>query len=130
MSDVKQHTLTKSERISKKLVIDSLFAGENNSYAVYPLRVIYKLGERGEGTPASILISVPKKRFHHAVDRNRMKRQIREAYRLHKQTVTSKLEGCGKNLIMAFVCISDQPCTSEVIHKSVERLLNKVAGNI
>ena len=130
MSEHRQHTLTKPERISKKLTIDSLFAGENNSYAVFPLRIIFKVLD-GEGeSPVSILVSVPKKRLHHAVDRNLMKRQVREAYRQNKQIVISKIEGSGKHLVLAFVCIGDKTYDSDVIHRSVEKLLDKVSGNL
>ena len=56
--------------------------------AAFPLRVVYVNKERAHGeVPVQILISVPKKRFKHAVDRNRVKRQVREAYRLHKQVL-------------------------------------------
>ena len=61
--------------------------------AAFPLRVVYVNKERAQGeVPVQILISVPKKRFKHAVDRNRVKRQVREAYRLHKQVLYEALK--------------------------------------
>ena len=69
------------------LLIEALFEnGSSQSVSAFPLRAVYQTIERREGhAPVQILISVPKKRFKHAVDRNRVKRQIREAYRRHRQ---------------------------------------------
>ena len=74
------NTLRKSERLDKKKVIEKMFAGGSRSFSVFPLRVVYLPVEELE-VSASILISVSKRRFKRAVKRNRVKRQIREAYR-------------------------------------------------
>lgn len=129
MSSSQPHTIGKSERISRKLVVDSLFNGENESLVAYPIRVVYALLPK-DGEEASILISVPKKKFHHAVDRNRMKRQVRESYRLNKDIVVKKMVGRNDMLAMAFVCIASQPCTSEQVRRSVVRLLHKIAETL
>ena len=130
MLDNQRHTLSKAERISGKLTIESLFSSEHISHVSYPIRVIYKLSDNPHKVTASILVSVSKKRLHHAVDRNRMKRQIREAYRLNKQIVTSPLTDTGKHLAMAFLFIGDKPCETETVTKSIEKLLQKVAAKI
>ena len=57
--------------------------GVSKSFSIFPIRVVYMPVEQGEA-PASILISVSKRRFKRAVKRNRVKRQIREAYRMNK----------------------------------------------
>ena len=80
-----------------------------------------------DGTPASILISVPKKRFHHAVDRNRMKRQIREAYRTSKATLWKALEGKDYKIAVAFIAITDEEATTPTIQKSVRKALRRIA---
>ena len=70
--------------VSRKLM-DTLFDGHGQSMAAFPLRVVYTIQERTAfDVPVQILVSVPKKHFKHAVDRNHVKRQVREAYRLHK----------------------------------------------
>ena len=73
------NTLRKSERLDKKKVIEKMFAGGSRSFSVFPLRVVYLPVEELEA-PVSILVSVSKRRFKRAVKRNRVKRQIREAY--------------------------------------------------
>ena len=95
-------TFKKEERIVSNLLIETLFEkGNSQSLAAYPLRAVYLKTEHREGcAPVQLLISVPKKKFKHAVDRNRVKRQIREAYRKNK----ALLEGTvaeGKMLLIA-----------------------------
>ena len=67
----RRYTLNKSERLCSKKLIERLFAGGNKSFPSFPLRVVYMTLDTEETTAdASILISVPKKRFKHAVKRN------------------------------------------------------------
>ena len=118
-------TVTKKERICSKLIIDKLFEGGNQSMTVYPLRAVYMPVEKGE-VPVSILVSVPKRRFHHAVDRNRMKRQIREAYRLNKHILWNKLGDAPKSLAIAFICIADKPCSTANVMNSMKKILHRI----
>ena len=92
-----RETFTKAERICSKLLIDKLFAGGNASMAAFPLRAVYMfISPKEEKTtataPVSVLISVPKRKLHLAVERNRMKRQVREAYRRNKQSLNALME--------------------------------------
>ena len=76
------YTLCKAERLNSKILIGKMFeGGVSKSFSIFPIRVVYMPVEQGEA-PASILISVSKRRFKRAVKRNRVKRQIREAYRV------------------------------------------------
>ena len=78
--------------VSQKLIDELFTGGHSHSLAAFPLRVIFMSKEHQEGQqPVRVLISVPKKRFHHAVDRNRVKRQIREAYRRHKSLIVDQV---------------------------------------
>lgn len=123
--------LSKAERIHSRLVVESLFSSRNSSIAVYPLRIVWTIDESTEGTaPASILVSVPKKRMHNAVDRNRMKRMVREAYRLNKQILLSRLEGSGRHVDIAFICIADNVPTSSQVSKSVVKALARISDTI
>lgn len=65
--------------------------GASKSFSIFPIRVVYMPVEQGEA-PASILISVSKRRFKRAVKRNRVKRQIREAYRKNKSLLVDELQ--------------------------------------
>jgi len=124
-------TLSKKERIVSNLLIETLFGqGNSESLAAYPIRVIYtQIEQQQDGAPVQILISVPKKRFKHAVDRNRVKRQVREAYRHHKQLLYNKVEE-GKQLLVAFVWLSDKHMPSSEVEKKIKMLLEKIAAKI
>lgn len=110
------YTLRKSERLNKKKVIDSMFSGNARSFAVFPLRVVYLPVEELEA-PVSILVSVSKRRFKRAVKRNRVKRQIREAYRLNQQMLTDALAVRGERLAIAFIYLSDELLDSALIEE-------------
>ncbi|MBO7592263.1 MAG: ribonuclease P protein component [Bacteroidaceae bacterium] len=128
--------LTKSERLTSQLVIEKLFAGGNASMAAFPLRIVFMQIKKqgGEDTkdepPVSILVSVPKKRFRHAVDRNRMKRLVREAYRLNKHILWDVLEGKDYRLALAFVCITDTLPSFYAVNKSMKKALTRIAEKV
>ena len=124
-------TLSKKERIVSNRLIETLFGqGNSESLAAYPIRVIYtQIEQQQDCAPVQILISVPKKRFKHAVDRNRVKRQVREAYRHHKQLLYNKVEE-GKQLLVAFVWLSDKHMPSSEVEKKIKMLLEKIAAKI
>ena len=98
--------------------------------AAFPLRVIFLHTEHQEGQPpVQVLISVPKKRFHHAVDRNRVKRQIREAYRHQKHLLADKVAP-NQMLVVAFVWLSDQLQPSAEVDSKVKNLLERIARKL
>ena len=121
-------TFQKRERVVSEKLIDELFnGGHSHSLAAFPLRVIYMKSEHQDGQPpVQVLISVPKKRFHHAVDRNRVKRQIREAYRRQKSLLADKVPP-AQILVIAFVWLSDQLQPSAEIDRRVKNLLERIA---
>ena len=126
----KRHTLHKSERLSSKKLIERLFGGGNKSFPAFPIRVVYMYQEPEETlSDVSILISVPKKRFKHAVDRNRVKRQIREAYRHQKHILLEALQASEqpKKMILAFIWLDNKLHTTEEVDYKVKKLLQHIA---
>ena len=121
----------KAERIVSQKQIDELFGSHRSqSMAAFPLRAVYIIKERQEGQqPVQILISVPKKRLHHAVDRNRTKRQIREAYRHHKQLLADTI-GSQQAVDIAFIWLTDQLRPSPQIDNCVKNLLQRIARKL
>ena len=86
--------------------------------------------EREEGEePVQILVSVSKRHFKRAVKRNRVKRQIREAYRHHKQILAERVPQ-DKTLAIAFIWLADELFESQQVEKSVKRLLEKVVESV
>jgi ribonuclease P protein component len=123
-----QYTLSKDERLYHQKAIEALFAGGNPSFPVYPLRVVYRTVD--EGPTASILISVPKKRFKRAIKRNRVKRQVREAFRLQKQLLVEPLQAQGLHVQIAFIWLDPHLHTSEEVHAKVRRLLLHIVDKL
>ncbi len=122
-------TFTKAERITSKLLVDRLFDGGGASFVAFPFRIVYMPIQK-EDAPVSILISIPKKRFHHAVDRNRIKRQIRESYRLQKSIVWKAAEENNISIAIAFISIAQQHYPSNMIYKTVNKALTQIADRI
>ena len=121
-------TFNKRERIVSRTLIEKLFSkGSSQSTSAFPLRVVYMQEERKEGEePVQILISVSKRHFKRAVKRNRVKRQIRECYRHHKQILAEKITE-GQALYVAFIWLSDELSSTPQVERSVKKLLEKVS---
>jgi ribonuclease P protein component len=79
--------LRKSERLSSQKQIQALFTG-GKSFAAPPFAIRYRKLTAPDVVTHQVLVSVSKKNFKRATDRNRLKRQIREAYRLNKHLLT------------------------------------------
>jgi ribonuclease P protein component len=121
-------TFKKEERIVSNLLIETLFEkGNSQSLSAYPLRAVYLKTEHREGcAPVQLLISVPKKKFKHAVDRNRVKRQVREAYRKNKTLLESTVDE-GQMLLIAIIWLSDRHFATNDVEKRVISLLKQMA---
>ncbi|MGG8496003.1 ribonuclease P protein component [Tenacibaculum sp. TC6] len=83
-------TLGKEERLKSRKLIGRLYE-EGKSIKVFPLRMVYIQTEHTSEYPAQVGVSVPKRNFKRAVDRNRLKRLLRESYRKEKHIVYSEL---------------------------------------
>jgi ribonuclease P protein component len=80
---MKSNSFKKEERLCNKRLIEQLFHN-GSSFHLYPFRVTF-LSSKEILVPAQVLIAVPKRRFKRAVDRNLLKRRIREGYRINKR---------------------------------------------
>ena len=86
-----KHTLGKQERLKSRKLIERLYQ-EGNSVKTFPLRMMFLQTTHTSDFPCQIGVSVPKRNFKLAVDRNRIKRLMRETYRLQKEIVYDNLE--------------------------------------
>lgn len=125
-------TLSKEERISGRKQIEKLFGGGSRSLSAFPLRLVYLLADREPQEPAAkILVSVPKRHFKHAVKRNRVKRQVREAYRKNKHLLLERMETAQeKTLLMAFIWLDRQLHDSAEVDEKVCSLLQRVGEKL
>lgn len=122
-------TLRKPERLNRKKVIEKMFAGGARSFSVFPLRVVYLQADELKAD-ASILVSVSKRRFKRAVKRNRVKRQIREAYRMNKHELLNVLAEKRCPLAIAFIYLSDQLVDFALIEERVKTALARIAEKV
>ena len=117
-------------RLKSSKILKQLFA-EGRSISIYPIRVIYLPLERSAERPqvAHVAFSVGKRRFPKAVQRNRIKRQMREAYRLQKQGLIDAISHQPQSaLALILLYIGKEPLPYERIHSAVGRALKKLAG--
>lgn len=125
-----RHTFRKPEHLCKERDIQRLFAPGHKSMIAFPLRIVMqRLPHPGTGPRAQVLISVSKRHLRHAVDRNRAKRQIREAYRLSKHTLLTAIPR-GELLHLAFIWLSDAPADTALVHKRMKTLLARAADTL
>ena len=118
----------KSERIVSKKLIDELFtSGRGHSLTAFPLRAVFieRDGRPEAEPPVALLLSVPKRKFKHAVDRNHVKRQLREAFRNNKHLLASSVPA-GKQVALAFVWLSDRHLPTADVAARVGKLLGKL----
>lgn len=123
---MKRNTFPLKEHLKSKKTIEKLYA-EGTSVTAYPLRAVFIQQNREEqDVTASVLISVAKKRFRHAVDRNLVKRRIREAYRTSKYPLTEVLENNDKRIAVAILYIDTRHNSTAFIKRKMEKLLEGI----
>lgn len=128
MSAAERFTLSKEERICSKKLINELFTGNGRSMTAFPLRVVFMKRTIVDDEPrAAMLVSVPKRYFKHAVDRNRVKRQVREAFRRNKSIITQNLTDDHDAVAMAFVWLTNEKFPSSEVENRMVRLLTRIS---
>lgn len=128
MSAAERFTLSKEERICSKKLINELFTGNGRSMTAFPLRVVFMKRTIVDDQPrAAMLVSVPKRYFKHAVDRNRVKRQVREAFRRNKSIITQNLTDDHEAIAIAFVWLTNEKYPSSEVENRMVRLLTRIS---
>lgn len=121
-----RNTFPLKEHLKSKKAIERLYA-EGTSVTAYPLRAVFiEQTIEEQDVTAAILISVAKKRFRHAVDRNLVKRRIREAYRTSKHPFIEALESNGKRMAVAILYIDTRHNSTAFIKRKMEKLLDSI----
>ncbi len=121
------YRLTKDDRLHGRTAINSLFA-EGQSLMAFPLRAVVRL-YTSDCPRARMMVSVPKKRVRRAVGRVRLRRLVREAYRLCRhRLLDDALAGAGKGADIAILYLDSDIATYDVVSAKVENLLSRVAA--
>lgn len=107
----------KNEKLKSRKTIDLLFT-EGKTVAKYPLRLVYMETTFEDEVPLKIGVSVSKKHFKNAVDRNYFKRVLRECYRLNKHILTDNID--NKFALLFFYQTKDRLNYQEINEKTVQ----------
>lgn len=111
-------TFSKGERLCGKIRIRNLYATAER-FVVWPLRVSWR--QVSDESPTQVLVWAPKAIFKHAVDRNHMRRLMREAYRLNKHTIADQ------HVQVAFNYIDNNQQPFDVVERAVRKALSRIA---
>lgn len=123
---MKQFTLGKTERLKSRKQIEQLFK-EGKTFTVSPLRIYYATHPSSAlSSPLQFGAAVGTKHFKHAVDRNRIKRLIREAYRLQKNDLQQLLKLKKTTLNVFFMYTGKELPEYQLIYEKVRIALQKL----
>ncbi|SFN36320.1 ribonuclease P protein component [Algoriella xinjiangensis] len=114
-------TFGKNEKLKSRKAFDELFSG-GKTFVSHPVRFVYRIKPK-EDYDIRVGVSVGKKKFKHAVDRNLLKRRCKEAYRLNKLIVEPS-PNYSVDLIMIYTSSKHQPF--EKIEEAIKILLPKL----
>ncbi|SDW07918.1 ribonuclease P protein component [Flavobacterium degerlachei] len=117
----------KNEKLKSKITIGLLFT-DGKSVSKYPLRLVYHCGPLSDGQTIKMGVSVSKKNFKKALDRNHFKRILRETYRLNKHILTDNLDKpCA---FMLFYQTKDRLSYDEINTKTIQLFEKFIAQNV
>ena len=125
---MKRFRFSKTERLKSRKQIDALFA-EGKSVSVFPVRAVYRFSAATEpGLKAGV--SASKRQFKKAVHRNRIKRLLREAYRLQKEEVLLKTNEAGLSGTIFFLYTGKDLPDFDTLKTAVGKCLHRLTKNI
>ncbi len=119
-------TLGKEERLKSKKLIEKLYQ-EGKTIKVFPLRMVYIQTKHTSNFMAQVGVSVPKRNFKKAVDRNRIKRLLRETYRKEKNTVYNAVD---KPYVFMISYLAKEEWKYADIERKMQQLLTKFITEI
>lgn len=126
---IRKNTFPKKEHLCGEIRVGKLFS-EGKAFIVYPLRVVYKVLPESSDIPVKVLVSVPKKRFKHAVDRNRIKRLMRESYRLSKMPFVDAVALKSVSVQIAFNYVADSETDFATLKRKMEKALLQISQKL
>ena len=126
----KQYGFSKSEKLKSVVRIERLFTG-GRSFWAYPFNVYYRIyNAEDNDAECQLLVSVGKHYFKHAVDRNRVKRLVREAYRLNKTPLIDAVAKSGVHLDLGLVYKSKQISDYKTVETSIKQIMERLAAAV
>lgn len=117
-----KQTFPNIEKLKSKKLLDELFTS-GKKLNEYPIKLVFKQLDFDEDVLIKTGVSVPKRNFKKAVDRNRIKRLLRETYRLNKHIIH---KGLDKKYVCMFLYLGKEMPSFEILNKKMVLLLNKL----
>lgn len=127
---MKKYTFKKSERLKSRKIIERIFNREGQSFATYPILTVWLETPLNSEFPAQVTFSVSKKKFKKAVQRNRIKRLMREAYRLNKPKFYDSLQAKEKQIAIIFVYIAKEELDFNTVEAKMKQSLKRLRRNL
>ena len=128
-TQAKDARFPKSERLCSRIAIDNLFA-KGEATMGYPLRSVYTVTGCEQGGGVKVLVVVGKRYFKRAVDRNLLKRRIREAYRLNKGELTGIAQQSGLEVRLTLNYIGREVLDYKAVENGTTTILGKILAKI
>jgi ribonuclease P protein component len=120
-------TLGKKERLKSSLTIQNLLKN-GKTVSAFPLKIYWNLStDISQEYPVRMAVSVPKRKFGKAVDRNRIKRRVKESYRRNKDILYQPLLEKGHKIALIVIFQSDETFSSDTLDSLMRKLLHKLA---
>ena len=127
-----KNTLSKSERLTSRITISEIYA-KGKHLNEFPIKIVYLIEDNSTKTGINVVFSVPKRKFKQAVDRNLIKRFLREAYRTNKHACVEEVTKNKINVSMFLVYIGTEipqyKLIESKIKQSLDRLLIEIQPN-
>ena len=120
----------KSEKLCSDKLIDRLFTEGDRSIGVFPVRLVFLQLPEDEFSGVNVMVSASKRHFKRAVARNRVKRQLREYYRLNSNNIKQALKINGKGLLLALIFTDSKLWDSEKLGKRLDSAFEKLLSSI
>ncbi|HEC43050.1 MAG TPA: ribonuclease P protein component [Bacteroides sp.] len=125
-----KQTLSKDERLKSSLGIEDLLKN-GHTESGFPLKIFWSYsGDSRQKSPVRVAVLVPRRKFKRAVDRNLMKRRIREAYRLNKNLIYEPLAERNLNISLIILFLSDEFISFERLESGMQVLLLRLVKKL
>jgi ribonuclease P protein component len=126
----REFTLGKEERLKSNLSIQELLK-HGKVVSRFPLKIYWNFSpDLQQKYPVRAAISVPKRKFRRAVDRNLMKRRLREAYRLNKYTLYDTLDQHQQKIQLIILLLSDEFIPFDQLEKGLRDLIRQMLNKL